>query len=162
MCNRQPSGHTSHPGDTHIPSPLQTRYLLCSFDRFESQLIYQGVPWSVQIERVRKRKPRIHVMALNERRGGKGLEVSGGRGFGKWKQPLFRLIRRASRERKSREKMGARDPGAGKHSSCPRISHGHYFPCGLFNVMLEGLSERDTTRSLEVMLTGLNGQLWKD
>ena len=64
-------------------------------------------------------------MALNERRGGKGLEVSGGRGLGKRKQPLFRLIRRASRERKPREKMGARDPGAGKHSSCPRISHGH-------------------------------------
>ena len=37
-----------------------------------------------------------------------------------------------------------------------------FFPCGLFNVMLEGLSERDTTRSLEVMLTGLNGQLWED
>ena len=52
-------------------------------------------------------------MVLTER-GGKGLEVGGGRGLGKRKQSLFGLIRRASRERKLREKMGARDPASGK------------------------------------------------
>ena len=45
---------------------------------------------------------------------------------------LFRLVRRARRERNPRKKMAARDPGGGKRA--------------FFRVSLDGLSERGTTR----------------
>ena len=61
---------------------------------------------------------------------------------------LLRLVRRARRERNSREKIWPREILEERSVLlAPRILRGHFFLAG-FSVSLDGLSERGSTRSL--------------
>ena len=55
---------------------------------------------------------------------------------------LFRIVSRARRERNTREKMAARDPGGDNLARS-------LFLAGFFRVSLDGVSERRTTHSLQ-------------
>ena len=63
------------------------------------------------------------------------------------------LFRHAWRETKSQEKLATWNPGGETHLLAPRILRGHFFNRGFFfRVTHDGLSERETSRSLHAQL----------